>query len=94
MPSVCQFSKMLLTCIYKHLTSISYIVFSDICKPRMQFSLYIVLSIISATLQIKGIALCPNTCTCSDSSNGVAVGCNSKGLTSIPSEFPNDSYTM
>ena len=39
-------------------------------------------------------ASCPNVCSCTTNSEGVHVDCRSKGLDSMPSDLPNDTYEL
>jgi hypothetical protein len=39
-------------------------------------------------------ASCPNVCSCTTNSEGVHVDCRSKGLDSMPSDLPNNTYEL
>ena len=39
-------------------------------------------------------ASCSNVCNCTINSEGVYVDCESKGLESIPSDLPNNTYEL
>jgi hypothetical protein len=37
---------------------------------------------------------CPSVCVCTNTSNGVNVNCSSRGLYSIPTDLPNNTYDL
>ncbi|XP_071126582.1 leucine-rich repeat and immunoglobulin-like domain-containing nogo receptor-interacting protein 1-B [Mytilus edulis] len=60
---------------------------------RFQLLLVLVLFIITS-MQLNTVSTCPVLCTCSNRTGGISVECLDQGLTSIPSDFPNDSLSM
>jgi hypothetical protein len=37
---------------------------------------------------------CPSVCSCTDTSHGVVLHCNNRGLYSIPADLPNNTYDL
>jgi len=45
-------------------------------------------------LLVSVVSSCPNVCNCTDTSNGVNVHCESRGLNSTPTDLPNNTYHL
>ena len=53
------------------------------------------ITIIVAVILLVGMASsCPSVCGCTNTSNGVNVDCSSRGLDSIPTDFPENTYKL
>jgi hypothetical protein len=53
------------------------------------------ITVIVALILLVGVASsCPSVCRCINTSNGVNVDCSSRGLDSIPTDFPQNTYTL
>ena len=57
----------------------------------MQLSITAVFGLV---LFVGVAASCPNICNCTTNSEGVYVDCRSKGLNSMPSDLPNNTYAL
>lgn len=52
-------------------------------------------TVIVLVILLVGVALsCPSVCSCTDTSDGVTVDCSNRGLDSIPTDLPNNTYTL
>lgn len=48
-----------------------------------------------AVILLVGLASpCPRLCSCTDSSYGLIVDCSNLGLSSIPTDIPNNTYKL
>ena len=57
----------------------------------MQF----LITAIFAVILLVGVASsCPSVCSCSNRAGGVDVDCNNRGLDSIPTDLPNNTYDL
>ena len=46
-------------------------------------------------ISLVGVASsCPSVCSCTDTSDGVTVYCSSRGLDSIPTDLPDNTYIL
>jgi hypothetical protein len=53
------------------------------------------ITVIVALILLVGVASsCLSVCGCTNTSNGVNVDCSSRGLDSIPTDFPKNTYEL
>ena len=55
---------------------------------------FLITAIVAVILFVGVVSSCPSVCSCTDNSNGVIVECFSRGLDSIPTELPNNTYEL
>jgi len=51
-------------------------------------------AIVAVILLVGMASSCPSVCGCTNTSNGVNVDCSSRGLDSIPTDFPMNTYKL
>ncbi|CAC5404467.1 SLIT3 [Mytilus coruscus] len=56
--------------------------------------LYVTTLLLNCCIQVIRVAPCPEKCTCSSNTNQTHVTCKGRGLTEVPLEFPNNTYSM
>jgi hypothetical protein len=54
----------------------------------------LITTIVAVILLVGVASSCPSVCDCTNTSNGVSVDCNSRGLDSIPTDLPNNTYNL
>lgn len=57
----------------------------------MEFLITIIVAVI---LLVGVVTSCPSVCSCSENTNGLDVDCYNRGLDSIPTDLPNNTYTL
>ena len=67
-----------------------HFVFAD-WRRNMQF---LITAIVAVILLIGVASSCPSVCSCTDTSDGAVLYCNSRGLYSIPPDLPNNTYDL
>jgi hypothetical protein len=55
---------------------------------------FLITAIVAVNLLVGVASSCPSDCDCADSSSGVHVNCSSRGLDSIPTDLPNNTYVL
>jgi hypothetical protein len=55
---------------------------------------FLITAIVAVILLVGVAASCPSVCSCISGSNGVHVNCSSRGLDSIPTDLPNNTYVL
>ena len=79
------------TCItILHIIKYIHFVFVD-WRRNMQF---LITAIFAVILLVAVASSCPNVCSCSNHSVGVNVDCSNRGLYSIPTDLPNNTYDL
>ena len=54
----------------------------------------LITAIVAVILLVGVASSCPSDCGCTNTSNGVNVNCSSRGLDSIPTDLPNNTYIL
>jgi hypothetical protein len=54
----------------------------------------LITAIVAVILLVSVVSSCPSVCNCTSDSNGVYVDCSSRGLDSIPTDLPNNTYDL
>ena len=54
----------------------------------------LITAIVAVILLVGVVSSCPSVCNCTSYSNGVHVDCSSRGLDSIPTDLPNNTYDL
>jgi hypothetical protein len=54
----------------------------------------LITAIVAVILLVSVVSSCPSVCNCTSDSNGVDVDCSSRGLDSIPTDLPNNTYDL
>ena len=54
----------------------------------------LITAIVVVILLVGVVSSCPSVCSCTDTSDGVNVDCSNKGLESIPTDLPNNTYKL
>ena len=57
----------------------------------MQFLIIVIVAVI---LLVGVVSSCPAVCGSTDTSDGDHVNCSSRGLDSIPTDLPNNTYEL
>ena len=57
----------------------------------MQFLIIVIVAVI---LLVGVVSSCTAVCGCTDTSDGDHVNCSSRGLDSIPTDLPNNTYEL
>jgi hypothetical protein len=55
---------------------------------------FLITAIVAVILFVGVVSSCPSVCSCTDNSDGVIVDCSSRGLDSIPTDLPNNTYIL
>ena len=55
---------------------------------------FLITAIVAVILLVSVVSSCPSGCGCTDTSDGVHVNCSSRGLESIPTDLPNNTYEL
>ena len=55
---------------------------------------FLITAIVAVILFVGVVSSCPSVCSCTDNSDGVTVDCSSRGLDSIPTDLPNNTYIL
>ena len=54
----------------------------------------LITAIVAVILLVGVVSSCPSVCSCTDNSDGVNVDCSRRGLDSIPTDLPNNTYDL
>ena len=54
----------------------------------------LLITAIVVILLVGVVSSCPSACSCTDTSDGVNVDCLNRGLESIPTDLPNNTYKL
>ena len=54
----------------------------------------LITAIVAVILLVGVASSCPSDCGCTNTSNGVNVNCSSRGLDSIPTHLPSNTYIL
>ena len=57
----------------------------------MQFLITVIVVVV---LRVGVVSSCPSVCSCTDTSDGVRVDCSDRGLDSIPTDLPDNTYRL
>ena len=68
----------------------SFFAFVDL-RHNMQF---LITAIVVVILLVGVVSSCPSVCSCTETSYGVEVDCSSRGLDSIPTDLPDNTYYL
>ena len=60
-------------------------------RRKMEF---LITTIVAVILLVGAVSSCPSVCNCVDNGNQVKVNCTSRGLDSIPTDLPNNTYYL
>ena len=55
---------------------------------------FLIAAIVAVILLVGVVSSCPSVCRCTDNSDVVDVSCINKGLDSIPTDLPNNTYKL
>ena len=55
---------------------------------------FLITAIVAVILLVGVGSSCPGVCRCVDTPDGQQVYCNAKGLDSIPTDLPNNTYSL
>ena len=55
---------------------------------------FLITAIVAVILLVDVASSCPSVCGCTDTLDGVNVDCSSRGLDSIPTDLPNNTYDL
>ena len=55
---------------------------------------FLITTIVTMILLVGVASSGPSVCNCTDTSDGINVGCNRGGLYSIPTDLPNNTYRL
>ena len=55
---------------------------------------FLITAIVVVVLRVGVVSSCPSVCRCTDTSDGVNVYCFGKGLDSIPTDLPDNTYEL
>jgi hypothetical protein len=55
---------------------------------------FLITAIVAVILLVGVASSCPSVCSCTDTSDGVVLYCNNRGLYSIPPDLPNNTYDL
>ena len=55
---------------------------------------FLITAIVAVILLVGVASSCPSVCNCNDTSVGVHVNCSSRGLDSIPTDLPSNTYDL
>ena len=55
---------------------------------------FLITAIVAVILLVGVASSCPSVCSCTDTSDGVVLYCNNRGLDSIPPDLPNNTYDL
>ena len=54
----------------------------------------LIAAIVAVFFLVGVVAPCHSVCRCTDNSDGLYVYCNNRGMDSIPTDLPNNTYSM
>jgi hypothetical protein len=54
----------------------------------------LITAIVAVILLVGVVSSCHSVCSCTDNSDGVNVDCSRRGLDSIPTDLPNNTYDL
>ena len=55
---------------------------------------FLITAIVVVILLVGVVSSCPSVCSCTDTSDGVRVYCSDRGLDSIPTYLPDNTYEL
>ena len=55
---------------------------------------FLITTIVAVIFLIGVVSSCPSVCSCTDNANGPYVDCSGRGLDSIPTDLPNNTYYL
>ena len=55
---------------------------------------FLITAIVVVILRVDVVLSCPSVCSCIGTSDGVSAYCNNKGLDSIPTDLPDNTYKL
>jgi hypothetical protein len=55
---------------------------------------FLITAIVVVVLRVGVVLSCPSVCSCSDTSDEVNVDCSDRGLDSIPTDLPDNTYEL
>jgi len=55
---------------------------------------FLITAIVAVILLVGVVSSCPSVCSCADTPDGHEVYCNNRGLDSIPTDLPNNTYLL
>ena len=55
---------------------------------------FLITAIVVVVLRVGVVSSCPSVCRCTDTSDGVKVYCFGRGLDSIPTDLPDNTYKL
>jgi len=55
---------------------------------------FLITVIVAVILLGDVVSSCHSVCSCTDHPNGLYVDCKSRGLDSIPTDLPNNTYSL
>ena len=55
---------------------------------------FLITAIVVVILLVGVVSSCPSVCSCTDTSDGVRVDCSDRGLDSIPTDLPDNTYAL
>ena len=67
-----------------------HLIFAD-RRHKMEF---LRTTIVAVILLVGAVSSCPSVCNCVDNANGPEVDCTGRGLDSIPTDLPNNTYSL
>lgn len=60
-------------------------------RRKMEF---LITTIVAVILLVGVVSSCPSVCSCTDNANRLEVDCAGRGLDSIPTDLPNNTYKL
>ena len=64
------------------------------CLCRVRKMQFLITTLVVVILLVGVVSSCPSVCSCTDTSDGVNVDCKNRGLDSIPTDLPKNTYTL
>ena len=55
---------------------------------------FLITTMVAVILLVGVVSSCPSVCSCTDNANGLDVDCTRRGLDSIPTDLPSNTYYM
>ena len=55
---------------------------------------FLIATIVAVIVLVGVVSSCPSVCSCAGNANGFYVSCAGKGLDSIPTDLPNNTYKL
>jgi hypothetical protein len=60
-------------------------------RRKMEF---LITTIVAVILLVGVVSSCPSVCNCTGNANQLEVNCHDRGLDSIPTDLPNNTYVL